>query len=166
MKHWLEIRELFEHDDGSLPDIYFENLKPDEIVAMYESVMSRCSVFGEPTAWGVAELRDVPLSAFPRPAQAFTSGKIEQFRHGLAGLTINGAAIPQLTISVEPGRVSFDYRKGDGWSEQTVSALFTLIAELRRIAPDAVVFQAEEGRSDRPSEAFTRALDAFAAGDA
>ena len=166
LKHWLEVRELFETDDGSLPDIYFENLKPAEIVAIYESVMSRCSVFGEPTVWSIAEVRDVPLSKYPRPAQAFVEGRIEQFRHGLAELNVNGNVVPQLTISVEPGGISFDYRKGSEWDEQTVSALFVLITELQRIAPDAVVFQAEEGCADRPSEVFTRALGEFAAGDA
>jgi len=36
MNTWIYVKLLFEIDDGSLPDIYVENLSYDQIVAVYE----------------------------------------------------------------------------------------------------------------------------------
>jgi hypothetical protein len=102
----------------------------------------------------------------PRPAKAFVDGAIEMFRHGLAGLSFDGIELPSLTICVEPGGVSFDYCKGNEWNERTVGALFSFLAAIKRIAPNAVMSQDEEGYAEGPSEAFRNALKAYAAKNA
>ncbi len=163
MSSWSLVRHLFEEDDGSLPDIFVEQLSRAETVAVYEWVMSRCALFDAPTAWHIVENRDVLVSSIPRPAQAFVDGVLEMFRHGLVGLSFDGIELPSLTICVESGGVSFDYRKGTEWNERTVEALFSFLAAIKRIAPNAVISQAEEGYSDRPSEAFSSAFEAHEA---
>ena len=160
---WQQVRELFEIDDGSLPDIFVENLSQTEIVAIYEWVMSQCSVFGNPVAWSITDKRDIAIKDISRPAQAFVEGNIEMFRHGLAGLSYDGHKLPELTICVEPEGISFDYRKGSAWNEHVLHALFQLLSEIKRIAPHAAINQAEEGSSNKPSQAFRSAFESFAA---
>ena len=158
---WQHVRELFEGDDGSLPDIFVENLSEIEIITVYEWVMSRCSVFGNPMAWSITDKKDIAIKDIHRPAQAFVEGEIEMFRHGLADLSYDGRKLPELTICVELEGISFDYRKGAAWNAHTVQALFSMLADIKQIAPSATITQAEEGCTNEPSQAFSAALQSF-----
>jgi hypothetical protein len=151
---WHKIGHLFEKDDGSLPDIFVENLTNEQIVTVYNWVVSEAGIYGEPTLWSIKEERDIPVKEIDNPAQKFIDKEVEIFRHGLNDLIINGIKIPHLTISVEVGGVSFDYRKGKDWSSKEVRALLDFLLHIDRIAPDSKIFQAEEGSYEKPSIEF------------
>ncbi|QGW83793.1 hypothetical protein [Variovorax paradoxus] len=160
MSPWLQIADLFDKDDGSLPDIFVDNLSPEQIEQVYDWVMSQCVVVGDPSAWHVTEQKDIPLRAVPAPAKAFVNGEIETFRHGLGGLTIGGCELPLLTVSLEtPTCISFDYRSGPEWNERTITAFLQFVLGIREQAPNARIWRTEEGAWDRPSSKFTAALN-------
>src|SRR5690554_7191617 len=145
MNPWPQVKHLFEVDDGMLPDIYVENLANEEIVSIYEWVMSQCAVAHSPTLWSREQQMDIPIQDVQYPARQFIEGKVDTFRHCLAGLKIEGILLPELSVSVEEGGVSFDYRPGEGWNEETVFALFKFLRALKERVPRARIFQADEG---------------------
>ena len=163
MNLWHHVKHLFEKDDGSLPDIYVENLSSEETVAVYEWLMGQCEIAHNPKLWSVEEQLDVPIREVVNPARAFAEGRVETFRHCLAGLRSYGVALPELSVSVEADGLSFDYRMGKHWTERTVLALFELLRQVQRLAPQARIFQADEGGHSCPNVEFSEAFTAYVA---
>lgn len=163
MNPWPRVKHLFEPDDGSLPDIFVQGLSSEQVVLVYEWVLSQCAIEGEPTLWSLAVGRDLPIREVAYPARAFARGEVESFRHCLAGLVIATVELPTLSISVESAGVSFDYRMGPEWGEPEVLALFEFLRLLRQLVPNAHVFQADEGGYEHPSPEFSQALQAYCA---
>lgn len=162
MQPWLLVRHLFEVDDGSLPDVYVEGLSGDEVVSIYNWVVSMSGDPGDKTAWYISSSTDVLIRIIASPAQAFIDGKIETFRHPLNGLCVNGILLPLLTMSIDSGSsISFDYRKGSEWKQSCINAFFEILAGVRAIAPSAEIWQADEGAWDTPNPEFSAALKLF-----
>ena len=135
MNPWPRVKHLFERDDGSLPDLFVENLSPDQTVVVYEWLLSQCSIAGNPTVWSFETERDVPVRDVPYPARAFVQSKVESFRHCVTGLFVGEVELPALSVSVESEGLSFDYRMGPDWNEQSVVALFALLRKVQQLAP-------------------------------
>jgi hypothetical protein len=110
MNPWLHVKHLFETDDGMLPDIYVENLTSNQIVAAYEWIMGQCSIAHDSMLWSKEKKIDILIREVQHPAKEFVAGNVESFRQCLAGLSIGGVMLPDLSVSVESGGVSFDYR--------------------------------------------------------
>ena len=145
---WLKVRHLFETDDGSLPDIFIENLTDRQVVQIYNKVMEQSEIEGDPTLWSLEEEKDVPIKSVENPSQKFIEKKVDSFRHVINHLYINDIKIPTLSICVETRGVSFE------WEEKQVSALFDLLSSIKEMAPNAKIFQANEGGYDQPSDIF------------
>ncbi len=158
---WEEVRSLFEVDDGSLPDIFIESLTAEEVVSLYNKVMSHASIYDDPAVWSIEESREMLLKELDDPASLVVQGKTEPFRHGLNQLKFDGVALPELTICVEPTTVSFDYRKGINWGRYEVEALLKFLWDLVHDLPNARVIRADEGSSQNPSVEFSRAWNAY-----
>lgn len=163
MNPWPRVKHLFERDDGSLPDIFVENLSPNETVVVYEWLLSQCTVAGDPTLWSLETKQDVPIREVPYPARAFVQRKVESFRHCLAGLFVGEVELPTLSICLESEGVSFDYRMGSEWDDRKVVALFELLRQLHQLVPNARILQADEGGYLHPNIEFSEALKAYAA---
>ena len=100
---WHKLSHLFQNDDGSLPDIFVENLSDIQIIDIYNWVVAQAGLSGEPTLWSITEERDIPIKDIVNPAEKFVKDEVEIFRHGLERLIVNGVILPTLTISVEVG---------------------------------------------------------------
>jgi len=158
---WNRIWPLFENDDGSLPDIFIEGLTDEQTVQIYNWVLDRSSIYGEPTLWSIVEEKDIPVREIENPAQMFIDRKVEPFRHGLDNLVIEKVELPGLSICVEAGGVSFDYRMGADWTKSCVEALFKFLSMLKSIGPNARVFQADEGGHESPNSLFEEAFQEY-----
>ncbi len=155
---WPMVRQFFETDDGSLPDIQLENLTNDQLVSIYETVIRLCSIVGEPTVWSKIDEKEIPLREVAKPANDCLSGRIEMFRHGLADLRIDGIRLQLLNICVEKGYISFDYSMGSEWNPQTVAALFEFLWRIQQKFPHARISQNDEGMHDTPNLEFSEAM--------
>lgn len=149
---WSTLRGHFEVDDGSLPDIFVENLTSDEVCSIYAWVCEKAGIYGEPTFWDETRLEDVPVKDAKNPARLVVDGKTCPFRHGLMELEINGVLIPQLTVRVNQDSVEFDYRMGAEWGPKQLEALFEFLILIERKARSAVVTHAHEGHDNRTVE--------------
>lgn len=164
MSPWPLVRHLFEYNDGSLPDIYVENLSSHEIVVVYEWIMSQCTIGGDPKLWSCEANQDVPIREITFPARTLIKGKVEEFHHCLEGLFVDGVKLPTHTIFVDQVGVTFDYRVGSEWGEREVLALFEFLRQLWQIAPNARIVQADEGAySSKQNLEFSEALKAYVA---
>ena len=163
MNLWEEIRHLFQdkHDDGTLPDIFVENISPEDSVEIYTWVLSLTSLYSNPTLWSLEEGRDIEIADIPNPAVYFIQGKSEGFRHGLQEFEFNGVKIPQLTIALYGNGIEFDHRMGNDWGENEINALFEFLYKIKCLAPSAIITQAHEGRYDKRNEEFTIAFEKY-----
>lgn len=163
---WPILRHLFEVDDGSLPDIFIKDLSSEQIVAVYEWLRVESSGTGDSTLWRIDLQQDVLVRNVPHPARDFVQGRVDSFRHCLAGLRVGDVELPPLTVSVESGGLSMDYRMGPDWNEQTLRALLELLRRVWAMAPHARILRADEGGHACPDLEFTQALRAYVAGGA
>lgn len=157
---WLRLHDLFDTDDGSLPDIVVENLSNDQVRTIYQWVRSQCDIYDDPTLWDLVQETDVPIKTLADPAQLVLDGRVEPFRHGLTQFAISGVVLPQLTIAVSPNEIAFDYRMGREWRPPQVAALFDFLWTIQEIAPAATISHMHEGANDRTAS-FTNTWDDF-----
>ncbi|KEZ04693.1 hypothetical protein GQ57_16555 [Burkholderia sp. MSh2] len=145
-----------------MPDFFVDDLTSDQVVTVYDWVMSQCKASENATAWHITAQKDLPIGAIHEPARAYVAGEIESFRHGLVGLSIDGIELPYLTICVE-GRecMSFDYRKGPEWNAHAITALLEMFARIHELAPNARIWHTEVGCGHRPTSHFAEALLQF-----
>ena len=162
MQPWPLLKHLFEADDGSLPDVFVENLLEEEVVLLYNWLMNQCTAPADATVWNRDLGLDVPIATVPDAANAVVCGTIDSFRHGLIGLSFDGLQLPQLSVWLAPNEISLDYRMGPHWNEQTFTAFFGLLRKMQSLAPRARVFQADEGCYGSPNEEFSETFLLFA----
>jgi hypothetical protein len=158
---WGELHELFETDDGSLPDIFVENLSNLDVQNIYCWVRSQSEVFGDPSLWDRVEQRGIPIKNIENPVSLVLVGRVEPFRDGLAGLSVSGIELPQLTIAVYSNEIQFDYRMGSEWGPSQVEGLFEFLLAIQIIAPDAMLSHAQEGGYPKRTRSFASSWHIF-----
>jgi hypothetical protein len=129
---WRDLRDLFEIDDGSLPEIrvvYADRRAP---VAGFGHLRKRAArvVTHNPSFWSNERNEDVALETVPDAAALVVSGSAEPFHVVLGGIESSGVVLPDLGVFVFSDALYLDYRMGPAWSEAEVRALFELLAEL------------------------------------
>jgi hypothetical protein len=161
MSIWNKLHHLFDEDDGSLPDIFVEGISPEESVEIYSWVLSLTKPYGEPCLWSLEEEKDIRIVDIPNPALYYIQGKAESFRHGLEVFSFNGVEIPQLSICIGKSGVEFDYRMGKNWGPKELIALFDLLIQIKRVAPNAKITQAYEGGYHRQNNEFSIVFEEY-----
>lgn len=160
-EYWDKLKHLFEHDDGSLPDIYVEPVSGQEIIGIYGLVHSVSNPPADACVWSVIKQCDVLLADINEPAKRFVAGELGLFRHALLRLKIGGVEIPELTIEISANCVSFDYRMGQKWGPMQLAALFKLLRKIKMVAPTARIFQAWEGCYENPNFVFEKEFERY-----
>ncbi|WP_156915033.1 hypothetical protein [Rubidibacter lacunae] len=131
---WTQLGCLFndvdDHDNGTLSDIFIEDLSGSEVGEIYGWLRSHSEIYSEkgpPTLWHRERQCDVPITELDAPAQLVVNGVAESFRHGLVNLAFAGTHIPDLTVAVYPDEIQLDYQMGLYWGPSQLSALFEFL---------------------------------------
>jgi hypothetical protein len=161
MNPWNAVKDLFEENDGSLPDIFIENLTHGEMEDIYSWLLSFAEVCDNTVIYSIKEDKNVPIEYYNNPVRAFNVGEVEAFRHGLKEFIINNTVIPQLTLFIGQNEIEFDYRMGKEWGAEQVEALFEFLALIKDRAPSAQITQAYEGLYDKPNTIFTSVFEEY-----
>jgi hypothetical protein len=129
---WQSLRDLFQVDDGSLPEIRVNFVDSQATANGYELLRTRANsvVTQKPYFWSKARNAEVPLDSVPNPAALVVSGESEPFHVVLGGIDSNGAVMPDLGVFVFPDQLALDYQMGPQWNPSNVHALFRLLTEL------------------------------------
>jgi hypothetical protein len=158
---WELLHDQFETDDGSLPDIYINNVSSEGVVRIWNALREHSSgLGGEPTLWHNGEERDVDVNSVENAADLVISGETHQFHVVLRGVTFEGTSIPDLGVFVFPDGVDLDYQMGPEWSPSSVEALLRLLTMLSGLAPDCEVVLPQEYPPEFRNR-FSKALSMF-----
>jgi len=138
---WNELHDLFDTDDGSLPEIDVRYSGVNATAGGYSLLRGRAaSVATEtPCFWSKGHGEERPLDSVPNAASLVLSGEAEPFHVVLGGLRSNGAVVPDLGVFVFPGRLTLDYRMGPGWGPGELRGLFRLLSDLAALDPSTSV---------------------------
>jgi len=127
------IRDLFDGDDGSLPEIELSFGESDAVSKAYETLRSCASGLAGETAgyWSIPDSKDVAFSIEDNPAPLVTAKLAQPFHVVLEGVrSLSGENVPDLGVFVFPDRIAIDYRMGPEWAISAVVGLFEILDAL------------------------------------
>ena len=143
---WSELCDLFDTDDGSLPEVRVDYMDSAATVSGYALLRGRAARVVSENAcfWSKTHSADRPLDSVSNAAVLVVSGEAEAFHVVLGGIQSRGVTIPDLGVFVFPDQLAFDYRMGPAWGPKELEALFELLGELIALDPHASL-SLEEG---------------------
>jgi hypothetical protein len=160
---WAELHDLFDEDDGSLPEVRLLGTPPGAVQRIVDDLLARAEPLGgDETAWHNGLNADIPLTAYSDLGSLVEVGTVPFFIVFLEGVEWHGLRLPDLGLFAEQCDVGLNYRMGDEWSAPVLAAFAGLLKHLRTLAPGASLTLAE-GVARPVVEQFRRAVDAYEA---
>ncbi len=135
---WKELHDLFDTDDGSLPEIRIANLSKQEVVRVFGRLQQYCRNING-TFWSKKDQEDRSIDSVPNAALLVTDGRAEAFHVLCSQLHYAGIAIPDLGVCVSDDEISLDYRMSSQWNSENLRAFFQLLKELAELSANARV---------------------------
>jgi hypothetical protein len=160
---WAELHDLFDADDGSLPEVAFVDASPREVQALFAFLVQRGSVDAGFEVWDKLLEAAVPLFAVPDAGARVASGQVTSFHLRLDAIEVEGTVLPQLGAFICADEVALDYRAGTAWTPAVLAAFARLLAELRARAPSAGLHARPDGMPERADPRFVPAFDRYLA---
>jgi hypothetical protein len=140
MSDWLELKTYFDKDDGFLQEVSVEGYKPQEVVSIFNHLVSISSSSSlESELWYIPTESNVKLNQFPCAAEVMLKGEAEAFHMLLKELTFEGVTLPDLGAFIFKDEITLDYRRGSEWSDQVIRTFLTLISKVMIPRPEIVV---------------------------
>jgi hypothetical protein len=137
---WNKLHDLFDSDDGGLPDIEILNLSEQGVKDIWVYLrQSAAGLAGDPWLWHNEMDQSIPVESVPNAAELVVSGEAAGFHVVLEGICFKGAVVPDLGVFVFPSAICLDYRMGPEWTSAKLEALFELLHQLQRIDSGAVI---------------------------
>lgn len=135
---WEQLHELFDTDDGSLPEIEVWFTRPESIPAAYGLIQKHagCVITRAPTIQLDGEPEERLLESVLNPAALVAAGRAHEFHLVFGGVERDGVPIPDLGVFVYHRTVCLDYRMGSEWTARSLRALFALLFDLAQLEPD------------------------------
>jgi hypothetical protein len=142
---WNNLHDMFDTDDGSLPDIEVRNLSGQGVKDIWAYLTESAACLNDGAYfWHIAKDQSVFVDAVPNAAGLVVSGEAQPFHAVVRGISLDGVVIPDLGVFVFPDVISLDYRMGSGWGPAQLGALFELLNRLQQLDSEAVVTLPEE----------------------
>jgi hypothetical protein len=135
---WEELHNLFDIDDGSLPEIELTNLKSREIGDIFSFLLSLGKEVRPDggSFWYGALNRECPIRSVNNAALLVTECEASPFHIVIVGIEVNSTIIPDLGIFFFQESISLDYRKDPQWGPAEIWALFHLLIQTKNLAHD------------------------------
>jgi hypothetical protein len=121
---WTELRDLFETDDCSLPEVRVDYTDPEATIRGYALLRKSAH-------------RVLPetLDSVSNAAALVVSREAEVFHAVFQGIQSQGVTLPDLGAFVFPDQLALDYRMGAEWGPAKVEAFFGLLSALAGFDP-------------------------------
>ncbi len=129
---WAELKDLFEKDDGSLPEVRVNYADKNAVASGYSLLRGCASEYVNERAyfWSKSKNEELQLESVPNAAALVVAGDASPFHVVLAGVQSQGATIPDLGVFVFQNQLALDYRMGSCWTPTVLEAFFRLLLEL------------------------------------
>jgi len=161
---WEELHDLFDTDDGSLPEIVFVDPPRSSLQPLFAFLMQRGTV--DPTRggslWDPERDADVPITDVPDAGERVAMGRVPYFHVVFHGIDVAGVPIPPLGAFFDQNAVALDYRMGEDWNPPVLAAFARLLDAMRALAPNIPLHARPDGggpEHDDPS--FEIAIDRY-----
>lgn len=112
MDYWNELKDFFEENDGSLPDIFIENLTGLEKEEIFGWILGISKFSADSSVYSPKENKPVLTISYSNLVRDFNKGEIEPFRFSLKELKIKETIIPLSSIAVGFNEIELDYQMG------------------------------------------------------
>lgn len=125
------LRQFFENDDGSLPEIEISFEEFNDAVQVFEylcSLESRDVTAGGGTLWSIADQVSVPFPGAVAGSMV-VAGVIESFHIVLGGVTYANKKLPNLGVFFTPKCIVIDYRMGNDWGSDEIQTFIALLSK-------------------------------------
>ncbi len=154
---WTELHNLFEQDDGSLPEVRVNYVDGNAAASGYQMLRNEAVkiVSERPYFWSNVRNQEEAVDSVPNAAALVVSGEAAPFHVVLGGIQSGGVAIPHIGVLVFPDQLALDYRMGRGWNAEVLSAFFGLLANLTALDEDSSL-TLEDGVSSDIADKFQR----------
>ena len=140
MSGLIELKTYFDPDDGFLPEVSVAGYKPEEIVSIYERLVSISSPSSlESELWHIPSESNVKLSQFLCAAEVMLKGEAESFHMLLKELIFEGVILPDLGAFIFKDEITLDYRRGSEWPDQVIRLFTNLISKVMTPRSEIVV---------------------------
>ena len=166
---WRDLRDLFEDDDGSLPEIQLLDVASaaDADGAYRAFLRVAAPLRPTQTAWDPNREREVSLGNFPDAGLLAAFGIIEGLHVVLFDVFYRGIALPDLGVRVDRGgTISVDYRPGPHWNADMLAGFIELLGNIRALTPGTRLVAADPSGapySDEIQHRFSSAVEAYVA---
>jgi hypothetical protein len=144
---WHAVGHLFSTDDGSLPDVVFDDLRPAAIQTLFELLLARAApdALQGQSRWDDDRAAEVAILDRPDAPSRAGAGDIPGFHVMLDSIRAGAVLLPTLGVFVEQGRLTLDYRMGAAWNERTVAAFARLLGDMWALAPHTTPAAVHDG---------------------
>lgn len=161
---WVELRDLFDTDDGSLPEVVFIDPPRGALQPLFAFLMGRGTVDADrdATLWDPTLEADVPITDVPDAGERVATGNLPSFHVVFNGIEVDGITIPPLGAFFFEDELALDYRMGDEWTPPVLAAFARLLDAMRALAP-GVELQArpDGGGAEHADPRLGPALDRY-----
>jgi hypothetical protein len=164
---WAAIRDLFEEDDRSVPEVQIVGATAAHAQQIIDALIEIAPSDGDQMvydhdAWGdeTHRLRDVPDLGERAMSGTFCNRLL------FYDLAVGGVELPMLGVWIVPALVAVDFWKGDEWTPEVLAAFIDLLLELQALAPGSELVAADEPGTPLPPDVqarFRRAVQTYAA---
>lgn len=145
------IHDLFDYDDGSLPEVQIDGITADEAQAMLDALLP----LGDPlrpdqTVWDHERDKEPPISDYPDAGRLAAEGRLSSLHFVLTGLQWRETGLPDLGVGIWPGTFAIDYRPGSDWTPDVLSCFIDLLCTLRGLSREGQLVLADDGSRALP----------------
>jgi hypothetical protein len=133
---WDELHELFDTDDGSLPDVVLYGLQPKSLQSSFDLLRKLAAPLEGQTLWHEEKQAQVPVEDVADAPTLVAAFRIPPFHVRFSGIRIGDVPIPTLGAFTFQEMLALDYRMGEQWNPTVLGAFARLLGQLKALAPE------------------------------
>jgi hypothetical protein len=156
---WKDLHDLFDTDDGSLPEIELTNLNPSQIGSVFSFLLVRGKE-KDGRFWDKELKAERNIEDVENAAMLVADYRAHPFHIVLSDIEVDGVTIPALGVFIFQKVIVLDYRMGEGWGPSELGALFCFLSQMKKLAPEMVVKlpQGEPEKAGSNSKRYGRSI--------
>ena len=127
---------LFSADDGTLPEVEFQEVPGTAVRESYLFIQSCASRIESvrATFWSKLQQAEIPIEFGTDPVQKLLDGEAEPFHLVFGGVeSPSGKTVPALGVFVFETTIAIDYRMGVSWNLKAVEGFFEILDRIANI---------------------------------
>lgn len=127
---WNEIHDMFDKDDGELPEICICNLSPQEVVNGYSLIRQAGCAAGGPRFFNLEAGEEMELDQVANAAELVARRKAHPFHFMVRNLRFADGCLSEIGVFILDNAIALDYEKSPLWGEIQIETFMLLIKHI------------------------------------